>query len=128
MLNRDFGNSCNSLTATLFHSFFVRKSVFYRKNIQYAYDFYGTDLYVNVCRGVFRIQLKICGGASMQKSHKESVIVDVPLVFKYASGIAFTLGLQNVSIYLIWPKSTSKICHCLLVSQINKRHVGLTLS
>ena len=35
-------------------SSFVRKSVFYSKNIQYAYNFYGTELYVmyvNVCGG-----------------------------------------------------------------------------
>ena len=36
------------LTATLFHSFFIRKKIFCSKNIQYAYNFYGTDLYVNV--------------------------------------------------------------------------------
>ena len=44
-------NSFNSLTATLFHSSFVRKSVFYSKIIQYAYNYYGIELYVNVCRG-----------------------------------------------------------------------------
>ena len=37
-------------------------------------------------------------------------------------------GLQNVNIYLIWPKSTTKFCRCPLVPQINKKHVGLTLS
>ena len=30
-------------------------------------------------------------------------------------------GLQNVNIYLIWSKSTLKICHCLLVSWVNKK-------
>ena len=48
--------SFNSLTANLFHSF-VRKNVFYSKNVQYSYNFYGTDL--NVCRDVFRIQSNI---------------------------------------------------------------------
>ena len=51
------------------HSF-VRKNVFYSKNIQYAYNFYGTDQ--NICRGVFRNQSNIYGGASssLQKSQK----------------------------------------------------------
>ena len=78
------------LTATLFHSSFVRKSVFYSKNVQYAYNFYGTDLYVNVCRGIFRTQSNIYGGASFQKSQK-TFIVDIRLRSKYASGIGFTV-------------------------------------
>ena len=52
---------------------FVTKNVFYSKNIQYAYNFYGTDL--NVCTGVFRTHLNIHGGVSLQKSQK-SFIVD----------------------------------------------------
>ena len=55
-------SSFSSLTATLFHSF-VRKNVFYSRNIQYACNFYGTDL--NVCRGVFRTLSNIYGGASL---------------------------------------------------------------
>ena len=46
--------SFNSLTDTSFSSPFVRKSVFYSKDIQYAYHFYETDLYVNICRNIFR--------------------------------------------------------------------------
>ena len=42
------------------------KNVFYSKNIQHAYNFYGTDL--NVCRGIFRTQPNIYDGASLQKS------------------------------------------------------------
>ena len=38
-----------------------------------------TDLYVNVCRGVFRTQLNIYGGAISRKSQK-SFVVDVRLV------------------------------------------------
>ena len=63
------------------------KNVFYNKNIQYAYNFYGTDL--NVWRGVFRIQSNIYGGASLRKSQK-SFIVDTRLGPKYVSGIGFT--------------------------------------
>ena len=70
--------SFNLLTATLFNFSFVRKSVFYSKNVQYANNFYGTDLYVNVCRGVFRTQSNIYGGASLQKL-QEGFIVDVQL-------------------------------------------------
>ena len=79
--------SFNSLAATSFHSF-VRKNVFYSKNIQYAYDFYGTDL--NVCRDVFRTQLDIYGGTFLRKS-KKSFIVDARLGSKYVSSIGFTL-------------------------------------
>ena len=74
----------------LFYYSCVRKSVFYSKNIQYAYNFYGTDLYVNVCRGVFRTHSNIYGGASLQKS-PESFIVDVRRGSKYVSGIGFTV-------------------------------------
>ena len=35
----------------------LEKNGFYSKNIQYAYNFYGTD--VNVCRGVFSTQSNI---------------------------------------------------------------------
>ena len=65
-----------SLTATLFNSSIVRKNVFYSENIQYAHNFYGTDLYVNVCSGVYKAQSNIYGGASLQKLQK-GFIVDV---------------------------------------------------
>ena len=107
----------NSLTATLFYSSFVIKNVFYSKIVQYAYNFCGTDLYVNVCRGAFRAQSKIYGGASLQKSQK-SFIVDVRLGSKYGSGTErFTEKVYRMSIF-IWyrSKSTSKIFHYLLFS------------
>ena len=86
--------------ATLFHFSFVSKNVFYSKNIQYAYNFYGTDLHVNVCRGVFRTQYNIYGGAYQQKS-QESFIVDVRLGSKYGSGIAFTVEkVYRMSIFI----------------------------
>ena len=85
--NADF--SFNSLTTNLF-PFFLRIKIFYKKNIQCAYNFYGTDLYVNVFRGVFRTQSNICGGTSLQKSRK-SFIVEVLPGSKYPSGVGFTL-------------------------------------
>ena len=39
-------------------------------------NLYGTDLYLSVCRGVFRTQWNICGEASMKKL-QESLIVHV---------------------------------------------------
>ena len=63
----------NSLIAALFPSCFVRKNVFYCKNIQYACNFYGTDLYVSKCRGVFTTQSNIYGGA-MCKNHREAFL------------------------------------------------------
>ena len=85
--NIDLPNFLLFTTATLF-LFLVRKNVFYSKSIQYAYNFYGTDL--NVCRGVFRTQSNIYGGASLRKSQK-SFIVDARLGSKYVSGIGFTV-------------------------------------
>ena len=80
----------------LFH-YFVRKNVFYSKNIQYACNFYGTDL--NVCRGVFGTQSNIYGGASLRKSQKR-FIVDARLGSKYVSGIGFTVEKVYKSHYL----------------------------
>ena len=42
-----------SLTATLFHSS-VRKNLFYSKNIDFACNFYGTDMYPPVCKCMHR--------------------------------------------------------------------------
>ena len=85
--NIDLRNFLLFTTATLF-LFFVRKNVFYSKNIQYAYNFYGTDL--NVCRGVFRTQSNIYGGASLRKSQK-TFIIGALLGSKYFSGIGLTV-------------------------------------
>ena len=86
----DLEISFNSLTATLFLSTFVRRNIFYSENIQYVYNFYGTDLYVEVCRAVFRTQSNICSGSSLRKS-RENFIVDVLLGSKYASAVSFTV-------------------------------------
>ena len=76
----------------------------------------GTDL--NVCRGVFRTQTNIYGGASLRKSQK-SVIVDVWLGSKYVSSIDFTIENVYRSHYLFdITNSTSKICHCVLVEGV----------
>ena len=50
--------------------FFLRTKIFYSENIQYVYNFYGTGLYVNVCRGVFRTQSNIYVGVSLQNHEK----------------------------------------------------------
>ena len=84
---------------SLFHSSLVRKSVFHGKNIQYAYNFYGTELYVNICRGIFKTQSNILGGTYLQKS-QESFIVDVRLGSKYASGIGLTVDRFTECQYL----------------------------
>ena len=51
----------------LYSSFVKKKKVFYSKNSQYAYNFSGTDLCGNACRGVFRTHSNIYGGASLRK-------------------------------------------------------------
>ena len=96
--------SFNSFTATLFHSSFdssfVREKIFYSKNIQYAYNFYGTDLYINVCSGVFITESSIYGEASSRKSQK-SFIVDIRLCSKYTFGIGFTVEkVYKMSIFV----------------------------
>ena len=95
-ISLDLRNFLLFTTATLF-LFFVRKNVFYSKNIQYAYNFYGTDL--NVWRGILRTQPNIYGGASLRKSQK-SFIVDARLGSKYVSGIGFTVEKVYRSHYL----------------------------
>ena len=83
--------SFNSLTATLFHSSFIRQNRIYFTakifNI-HVISMRLTDIYVNVCRGIFTTWLNIYGGTSLRKSQK-SFIVNVQLGSKYTSGISF---------------------------------------
>ena len=64
------------LLLLFFHSSFVIKNEFYNENIHNAYNFYRTDLYVNLCSGVFRTPLNIYGGASLQKAQKSFIVDD----------------------------------------------------
>ena len=107
----------------------MTESVFYSKNIQYAYNFYGTDLYVNVCRGVFRTQSNIYGGSFLQKS-QESFIVDVQLGSKYASGIGFTVEKVYRMLIFTWygQSRLQKFVIAFLFLKLIKKLVGLTLS
>ena len=85
------------------------KNIFYSKNIHNAYNFYGIDLYVSVCRGVFRTQYNICGGASLRKLQK-SLIVDVRMGSKHTLGITFTVEkVCRVSIFVSY--SQHQFCH-----------------
>ena len=64
---------------------------------QYGYNFCETDMYVNVCRGVFRTQSNIFDGKS-----QKSFTIDVRLDSKYYSGIGFTAEkVYGIIIYLI---------------------------
>ena len=57
---------------------------------------------VNVCRGIFRTQQIIYGGALLRKSQK-NFIVDVPVVSKYASGISFIVKkVCRISILVLY--------------------------
>ena len=91
-----------------FHSSFVRKNVFYSKNIQYAeykYTFCGTELYVNICRGVFRTQSNIYGEASFKTSKKEHYC-RCSDGSKYASGIGVTVEkAYRISIFIWYSQS-----------------------
>ena len=85
----------DSSTATLFYSSFVWKNIFYSENIQYVYGFYTTDLYINICRDVFRTQLNIYGGAKCQCF---SDIIKI--IFKNLSLIFLLLELiKNMLVY-----------------------------
>ena len=72
------------------------------------YNFYGTELYVNVRRAVFRTQLNIYGRASLWKSQK-SFIVDIWLGFKCASGVSFTVEKVYRTSIFVW-HSQSQLC------------------
>ena len=86
-------------SSSLFHSSFVGKNVFYSETIQNVYNFYGTDLYVDVCRAAFRTQSNIYSGASLRKSVK-SFIVDVLLGSKCTSALSFTVEkIYRVSLF-----------------------------
>ena len=83
--------SFNSLTATLFHSSFIRQNrIYFRAKIFniHIISMGLTDIYVNVCRGVFRTWLNIYSGKSLRKLQK-IFIVNVQLGSKYTSGISF---------------------------------------
>ena len=92
--------SFNSVTATLVHSF-VRKNVFYCKNVQYTYNFCGTDLYPPVSKWMQRRiqnQSNIYGGASLLKSQKS---LDARLGSKYISDIGFAVEkVYRISIFI----------------------------
>ena len=89
----------NSLTATLLHFSFVRKKIFYSENIQYVYNFYGTDLYLDVCRWVFKTQPNIYRGTSSRKS-QQSFIIDVLLGSRYLSN-KVKVNFKNLSLMFL---------------------------
>ena len=92
-----------------------------------SYNFYGTDLYVNVWGGAFRTQSNIYGGASLRKSQK-SVTIDVLNTTKYTSGIGFTIEKVYRMWIFIWNSQSrfQDLSLPYLVSQITKKYVGLT--
>ena len=64
-----------------------------------------TDLYLNVCRGIFRTESKIYGGASLRKSQK-NFIADVRLSSKLASVIGFIVEkVYRMSIFIRYSQS-----------------------
>ena len=80
-------------TANMKHSLFVQ--IFNMHIISI-----GLNLYVDVCRGVFRAQPNVYGGASLEKS-QESFTVDFRLGSKYASGIGFTVEkIYRMSVFI----------------------------
>ena len=92
-----------------------------KKCIQYPYNFYGTDLYVNVCRGVFRTQFNIYHGASLQK-WQVSFIIDIRLGFKYTSRVGFTVEkVYRMSIFIWYGQSRlQKFIICFLFLELIK--------
>ena len=96
----------------------------------HSVSIYSTEMYVNVCRDVFRILQIIYGGAFLRKSQK-NFIVNVRLGSKYASGISFLVEkVCRMSILNLYSQSqlcqSQKFATDLLVSGINKKHIGLT--
>ena len=121
----------NSFNATLFHSSFVWKTyIFYSKNIHYAYNFYGTDLYVSVWRGVLRSQQNICGAASLRKLQK-SLIVDVWMGSNNVSSLTLTVEkVSRMSILVLYShfvRVVEKFTLDLLSSWFNNKYIGLRM-
>ena len=87
------------------------------------YNFYGTDL--NVWRGVFRTS-RTSMMELFYESHKKALLQMLDWVLN--TSLVQVLQQKRfieATIYLIQPKSTSKIFHCALISPINKTHFGL---
>ena len=63
--------SFNHLLLLYFILLLQEKKDILQRNIQYVYNFYGTDLQVNICREVFRTQSNTYGGVSLRKSQKD---------------------------------------------------------
>ena len=109
--------------------FFCVKNIFYSKNIHYASNLYGTDLYVSVCRDVFRTQKNICGGVSLWKLQK-SLIVDIWMGSNYTSGTTFIIERFPECQYLYYIANMNfvrvikKFIYDHLVSWTNKKHFG----
>ena len=80
---------------------------------------------MNVSRGVFRTQSNNYDGSLLPKSQK-SFIVGARLGSKYVFGIGFTVKKICRSHYSSDKvKVDFKNFHCVLVSLINKTHLGL---
>ena len=93
-----------------------------------AHNFYGTDLYVNVCSGVYRAQSNIYGVASLRKLQKD-FIVDVWLgLNRYGSGIGFSVEkVYRMSIFIWYSQSwLQKFVIVFLFLELIKYHVRLT--
>ena len=68
--------------------FFGRMKIFYSGNNQYVYNFYGTDLYENVCRGVFKTQSNMSNMVNLLcENHEKALLqmfyrfLNTPLVY-----------------------------------------------
>ena len=55
--------------------FFGRMKIFYSGNNQYVYNFYGTDLYENVCRGVFKTQSNMSNMVNLLCENHEKALL-----------------------------------------------------
>ena len=89
--------SFNSLTATLFHSFFVGKTVFYSKIINmYIISMGLTWIYPEEYLEPSQTSMVdlLC------KNHKKSFIADARVGSKYVSGMGFTIEKVYRSHYL----------------------------
>ena len=115
--------SFNSLAATSLLSF-VRKNVFQSKNIQYAYNFCETNQ--NVCRDILEPS-RTSMVELLCENHKKALLEMLDWVLN-TSLVLVLLQKRfiEVTIYLIYLKSTSEICHCVLISPINRTYFSLT--
>ena len=93
--------------------FDCKKKLFYGENIQYAYNFYGTELYPPVWKCMQNLVEHLWWSLFVKITKKLYCRCSTGFFIHFWYRLYSRKPLQNVNIYLIYSKSTSNICHCI---------------